>query len=125
MIFEILILSLLCVGSYQDIKTRNVDNKISFSIIALSIPLVIFNFQSITLTHVGIAGVILVATIYRMYGPADMKVIIPLVFTLPKLNIMVFFIVVSIIAGVLMMKYKKEIPFFVAITIGYVVAIII
>jgi Flp pilus assembly protein protease CpaA len=125
MIFEILILILLCIGSYQDIKTRNVDNKISFTVIAMCIPLVIFNFQSITLTHVGIAVVILVATIYRMYGPADMKVIIPLVFTLPKINMMVFFVVVSMVAGALMLKYKKEIPFFVAITAGYVVAIIV
>ncbi len=125
MIFEILILSLLSVGSYQDIKTRNVDNKISFSIIALSIPLVIFNFQSITLTHVAIAGVILIATIYRMYGPADMKVMLPIVFTMPKFEVGLFFIGIVVMAGVLFVKYKKEIPFFVAITAGYVVTIIV
>ncbi len=147
MFFEVIILILLVLGTYLDIKSRFVPDRITHAIAILSIP--ILNLSN-TYTINGIVindtlkaqvyFVYLILAIYYIgknyhYPPlnmpfnmsADAKVIIPLVFTM---NIMQFFIFLMImqIVGILLFLIKPKQSSqagFIPILIGYTFTMIL
>ena len=121
---------LLIIGTYTDIKTRTVSNKITGLILLCSISLIHANISNIGFFHFAYLGVFYWGYL-RGLGGADLKAMFPLIFAVP--NVMIFTGIVGVI-GVLYicadyLKHKEiswdqvSIPFFIPITIGFVVVV--
>lgn len=145
MLFEPLILILLLIGTYTDIKSFYVSNWIAHTIILLSLPILnLSNSYQIPDTTITIentllypiAFAIIILIIYyigQKYAiptilSADVKVIIPLMFTFNILELACFFGFI-ILAGIILITYfllktkinPTQIPLagFIPITISY------
>lgn len=116
------ILMLLVYGTYTDIKERRVKNKISILIAVLSIPYIIMNSSNLALLHLILVSVIIVMMFSRVWGAADGKVMIPLTLTMTPVGVTVFYAVFVVMMWMLLLKYKNNIPLFVAISTGYIVS---
>lgn len=130
-IIFIIITFLLMIGTYTDIKTRTVSNKITGLILLFSIPLIHINISNIGFFHFAYLGVFFWGYL-RGLGGADLKAMFPLIFAVP--NVMMFAGIVGV-TGILYMcadyiRHKAiswdqvSIPFFIPITIGFIVAMI-
>lgn len=117
---------LLCAGAYSDIKTRTVSNKITFSIIGLSlISISIQGVDNIYLnTYVKLTAPLLFSLLFILLyfrdsmGGADMKVLIPLVFVVP--DVVGFVLLISLLGMVYaIISWSKNIPYFVPIALGF------
>jgi Flp pilus assembly protein protease CpaA len=118
---KILIFALLACGAYFDLKYRTVSNKITLSIIILSLPLISWNWHNITIFHI-LAG----ASILGLYfiipqgiGGADVKSVVPIIFTLNIFEFLILLFLVATMNLALLGKYKTKAPFFVALASGY------
>lgn len=125
-----IILILLIAGSVQDLKTRTVSNIISGCIVVLSliyfISLPYTPIFSTTPRYFYWLHAIVIAGIFSAYrlgavGGADVKVLVPLIFTLSTIPLFLFLIISTIIHGVIYLQYSKRVPVFVPMTVAYTV----
>ena len=131
LILKGLILGLLLIGTDTDLKTRTVSNKITFAILILCIPLIYLNksimeyfpVYFVSITALLIAYYFLYNTQSRI-GGADLKVLIPLMASFSIFQFIGFFSVISIVTFLMWFKWKSGMPFFVAISISYLIVMI-
>lgn len=124
-ILSFAILGLLCYGCYTDLKTRTVSNKITGAVLALSIILIFFNLPHLTIIHILAIALLFVAYAFDGLGGADVKVLTSLTLTQNIIHFLILYGVSLIIGGLLLFKYKEKAPFFLAITAGYAISILI
>lgn len=135
MIIEFLIGIWLIIGALFDIKFYKVPTFISYSIIILSIPVLILNRvwaqeTSILLFKLFVSLYFFIAWYFNKFGAADLKVIIPISFLLPELNFILFIslmLIIGIVIGLylLITKHQHKIPGFIPITIAYWIVVIL
>lgn len=124
MAVEAIISGLLLYGSWTDLKYRKVENKITFLILLLSLPAIFFNIPGITIIHIlALALLIFFYTFFDALGGADLKALVPLTLSFNFMGFLVFYGVILISGGLLSIKYKTKIPFFIPIAAGYASAI--
>lgn len=112
------ILAVLFYGSYSDLKTRMVSNRVTGMVWVASIPLVYFNYTNISwINGVFVLGLFILYFTNQM-GGADLKVLIPLIMIVPE---PVWFIMLLGVFGVLyaIISRSEKIPYFVPITASY------
>jgi len=118
LVFGGAILSALAVGTYFDLKTRQVSNKITGLVWLLSLPLVYLNIPNITV--VPFIFIVLFWILYHqnIMGGADLKALIPLVFILPE---PIIFITLITTFGIIyaIISRNQKIPFFMPIVCAY------
>jgi len=122
-LLPLVITMLLFVGCYHDIKTKTVSNKITGTIILLSIPLIYFNIDNIGISNYVYSGVLLLMYYVGTLGGADFKVLVPIVFAVPALKI---FLLALGIMGILywltqyaISRRSNSVPYFVPISCAY------
>ncbi len=126
---ELIIFFLLLYGCYTDIQKRKVSNRITGMIAITCVPLIYLNINNLTLVHFFIIGVWVLGYIIKAHGAADVKAMIPIVFTLDtwQLGFMFLGILLATCALVAVQKIRKYpgypgVPLFVAILAGYFTA---
>ncbi len=115
---EIVILILLLYGCYTDIRWLHVDNKVSYSIALFGI--LMFNPLMLEVKALFIVFLLMAYQIKRM-GSADVIVSIPLILMMTPLSLVVFMLSVCIV-GIIIGMAVKEVPGFIPITIGFILA---
>ena len=135
MIIEYLIGFWLIIGMLFDYKFYKVPNFISYSIVILSIPVIIINHTWTQPTIIlgfklFVALYFLAAWHFHKFGAADIKVIVPIMLMLSWLQFIAFlslmlFIGVAIGIYLILRKGQPIIPGFVPITIAYWIALMI
>ena len=128
----VLIFLYLLVGTFQDIKTREVQNSINLGILLASIPLLYYNLENLGFLHFAFMAVFFMAYLKDL-GGADIKAIFPLIFIVP--NVTLFCSVIAIVGMIYMfVKYyainphswdNLTIPYFVPIISGYTFTMLI
>ena len=125
LIMLLTILAFLAICSYQDLRYRKAENKYVFMIALLCIPLILIN--DIGIFHIAIIS--LLAIFYRLswMGGADIKVLIPLMASLPIIGILTLWkvalmtyigLVISLIVRTRSISLKMEVPFMPSIFLG-------
>lgn len=128
------VLVILAICSYSDLKHHKADNKYTFLIALLCIPLILFN--TIELIHIALIVILLLCNKFNAIGGADIKALIPLMASLPMVGILIFWklaltsfigLVIAFVVRTKKLSWKMEVPFMPSIFIGvlgYVVYII-
>lgn len=110
---------LLLTGCYTDLKYFHVSNNVTYAIALLSIPLITLSNQ-LLYAQIGFSLFLLAAWYFNQIGAADVKVLIPILFTLNDFYFLAFLSTMCISGMVMFMSYKKAIPAFVSITTAYI-----
>jgi len=120
---------LLAIGSYSDLKTRLVSNKLIGCIALFSLPLIILNLEYITYLHI-ITIVALLSIYYITHylgipsiGGADVKVLPIIILSVTTSQLIIGFLIAAGLNNILMYKYRNGVPFFICITVGYMVTL--
>ena len=120
------ILLLLIYGTYTDIKNYFVSNRVSYSVILLRLPLL--RISEFFWIQIVLSIILITAWHFKWMGSADVKVIVPIMFTLSEFKFLVFIGVMAIIGLILVALVRnreKEIPYYVPITTGYLSAVLL
>lgn len=123
---------LLFRGLIDDVRTRTVSNRITFGIIGLSIPLIYINLPNIGFLNFMFLGVFVAAYLWNL-GGADLKAVCPLLFIFPNV---VFFAGSLAVLGAIHLTiehYRRKdvpiqllkVPYFVPLTMTYIVMVVI
>lgn len=124
-IIDLSIAGMLILGSYQDIKTRTVSNKITGSIAVLSLiyflllPYTYYMSWHFFWLHILIVGGMFTAYKLNAIGGADMKAMLPLIFTFSTIPLFFFLVISTIVHSIIHIRYDKQVPYFIAITAAY------
>lgn len=127
-LFRLGILFLLLYGSYTDLRTRTVSNKVTGGVILLSLPLIYMAWGNLTSLHIAYSVLILFMyykTQGNGFGGADVKAMIPIMLTMSissLIVVMTAWIFASVCVAILLKSNK--IPFFVPMTVGYIIYIV-
>lgn len=128
----IIIFLLMVMGSYQDFKTRTVSNKLTGSIAVLS--LIYFltipfhylqGFFYFFWLHFLILAGILISYKLKGIGGADLKVMVPLIFTFSTIPLFFFTIISTTIQGMIYFLYDKRTPYFISLTTAFILVVFI
>lgn len=117
------IIATLITGSKQDLKERLVSIKYQGIIILLSIPLAYINRDIVGLANWLAICLFAMTYILNGIGGADLKALIPILFSIGTIGLMAFVVGMSIAGLFLSWHYRRHpqgIPYFVAITAGYI-----
>lgn len=124
-ILEIGIASLLVIGSYQDIKTRTVSNKITGSIAVLSLiyflllPYITYVSWHFYWLHILIIVGMFISYKLNAIGGADIKALLPLIYTFSTIPLFFFLVISTIIHSIIHIRYDKQVPYFIAMTAAF------
>ena len=120
-LLNILALILLIVGCYHDWRTGNVSNKITLAVTLVLLPVIYFNIPNITLNHILAFFTVLWMGLWGLVGGADMKVFLPLTFSLNLIHVVSFLVLFSIFgfSYIMITKQKNDVPAFIPITLAY------
>jgi len=131
LIILLTILAFLAICSYQDLRYRKAENKYVFPIALLCIPLILIN--DIGIFHIAIISLLLVFYRFNWMGGADIKVLIPLMASLPIIGILILWkvalsayigLVIAFIAKTRTISLKMEVPFMPSIFLGVLAYVI-
>jgi len=125
LIMLLTILAFLAICSYQDLRYRIAENKYVFMIALLCIPLILINDIGIF----QIAPIVLLVLFYSLgwMGGADIKVLIPLMASLPIFGIIILWkvalmtyigFVIAFVVRTRSISLKMEVPFMPSIFMG-------
>lgn len=116
-VFKTLIMGAMLYGSYTDLKTRTVSNKIIAIILTGAAGLIIIKWPpQITIIHIVLIFATFIAYKVRALGAADLKAIIPLIFTMSAIQLYIFIILATLIHTYIHFRIDKNTPYFTAIT---------
>lgn len=110
----------LIYGSFSDMRSRRVSNKISFLIIFISLPLVVYNSFNFKTLHAFVILALFLGVFMRSIGPADAKVMITLVLFFTEKELTYFFAFFVFVFAFLIWRYGNNAPLFVGITSSYI-----
>jgi len=134
LIMLLTILAFLAICSYQDLKYRIAENKYTFLIAFLCIPLIIIN--NVEIFHIVIISLLALFYHLNWMGEADIKVLIPLMASLPiigiitlwKVAIMTYIgFVIAFVVRTRSISLKMEVPFMPSIfmgVLGYIILLL-
>lgn len=127
-VLQNIVLLFLILASYNDLKTRRVSNKLISAIVISSTPLIYMNLSNITIAHIVIIIVLLYIFFTKKFGGiggADVKAIIPITLSLTLYHILIMWVIILISDLIMRLKYKEGTPYFLAITLSYLILIIV
>lgn len=120
LVLSSLISVLLLTGCYTDMKWYHVSNRVTYPIALLCIPLITFSNQLIY-AQAGFSLFLLAAWYFNQTGAADVKVLVPLLFTFNDLFFLTFLAIMAFAGLLLFISHRKAIPLFIPITAAYLV----
>ena len=128
------ILAFLAICAYQDLRYRIAENKYVFLIALLCIPLILIN--NIEIFHIAIISLLVIFYRLGWMGGADIKVLIPLMASLPifgiitlwKVALMTYIgFVIAFVVRTRSISLKMEVPFMPSIfmgVLGYIILLL-
>jgi len=134
LIMLLTILAFLAICSYQDLRYRKAENKYVFLIALLCIPLILIN--NIEIFHIAIISLLVIFYRLGWMGGADIKVLIPLMASLPIFGIMTVWkvalmtyigFVIAFVVRTRSISLKMEVPFMPSIfmgVLGYIILLL-
>lgn len=120
---EVLIIIFLVIASISDIRTRTVSNKLILAILTASILYILTAHPPMGILHPVVLAALLVAYKLQGLGGADLKALIPLIFTLSSIQLYFFFVLAAGVFALTYYSYDNRVPFFAALTIAFIVVI--
>lgn len=123
--FQTVLTMFLVFASMQDVKTREVSLKTQLAIALVSLPLVIFNFENISIFHSIYIIIMFILHILGL-GGADFKILVPLSLTLQLIPLVIFTIAFNFFGLIQGLVFKtRTIPLVPAITLSYFIIILV